>query len=54
MGYQSQAVRDRTEIEMWIMEQPTIPDRKTVRRAFPSMSMKLIRAALAATKAKQE
>jgi len=54
MAYQSQACRDRTEIIDWIEGQPSVPDRKEVRKAFPNTPQKLIRAALASVQARRE
>ena len=54
MSWLSPLVRDRTLVEDWIKAQSTPPNRKQVKEHFPNMSMKVIRAALASTKAKGE
>ncbi len=53
MAYCSQAVRDRGRVLDWILSQPEPPNRKTVRKAFPDVPVKIIRAALQAAKAQQ-
>ena len=52
MSYQSPVCRDRSEIIAWIESQKTFPSRKLVRKVFPEMPQKLIRAALESVKAK--
>ena len=53
MSWLSPLVRDRTLVEEWIKAQSTPPNRKQVKEHFPNMSMKVIRAAMASTKDKE-
>ena len=52
MSWLSPLVRDRALVEDWILAQQAPPTRKMIKDHFPNMPVKIIRAAMAAAKAK--